>query len=71
MELIKGEIYLCSDQNIRRLDKIEPNYLYYSVPIGHKGENVVWMKLSRTYRNQVEQEFKNGKIIKESEIVSE
>lgn len=68
MELIKGRTYLCVDGEIRRLDAIEDDFLYYSVPVGDRDSRVSWMKLGRTNRYQVESDFTDGKIISEDEI---
>lgn len=59
LEDFLNKITLCEDGNIRRLELIEQKYLHYSIPLGDG-----WMKLSRTYRNQVENDFLNGKIYK-------
>ncbi|MEK3673563.1 hypothetical protein [Paenibacillus sp. FSL R10-2771] len=64
-----GAIYKCSDGNIRKLNKIEDDYLHYSVPIGDKGK-WQWMNLGRTYRWQAEPFFLGGKIIDQSEVES-
>lgn len=66
--LIKGDIYLCADGEIRRLDNIEDDFLSYSVPIGKIGNSLKWSKLGRTKRYQVESYFINGKVISENEI---
>ena len=68
MRLIEGVIYLCADGEIRRLDKIEDDFLSYSLPIGKRGSRLAWMELGRTKRYQVESDFLNGKQISEDEI---
>lgn len=68
MALIEGNIYLCEDQQIRRLDKVESDYLHYSLPIGYINNKLDWMRLNKTRRNQVEQDFVNGQIIMEDQI---
>lgn len=68
MKLVVGSIYLCSDGDIRRLDKIEDTFLSYSLPMGKRGSRVAWRDLGQTKRYQVESLFLKGKIISESEI---
>ena len=68
VELIVGAIYVCTDGDIRRLDKIEEKFLSYSLPIGRKGTPVRWVEQGQTYRYQVEDRFINGKIITVDEV---
>jgi hypothetical protein len=66
-----GCIYKCSDGEVRRLDKIEPSYLHYSIAINITKHKIEWMKLSKTYRSQVEQAFLQGQITTEQEVMDE
>lgn len=68
MNLTEGSIYSCADGEVRRLDKIEDDFLSYSMPISKIGCRLEWMKLGRTKRYQVESDFINGRIISEAEI---
>ena len=64
-DLIEGAVYQCANEGgVRRLDKIEDAYLHYSVLIGDKNPSI-WMKLTRTYRSQVERDFVEGQIIED------
>jgi hypothetical protein len=56
-----NKITICSDGDIRRLLDTDDRLLYYEVPIDI--ERGIWMKLSGTYRGQVEDNFLNGKIV--------
>lgn len=59
IEQFLNKATLCSDGMIRKLNKIDEKYLYYSVAIGE----TEWMDLGRTYRCQAEDMFIKGQII--------
>ena len=50
----------CTDGDIRRLTKIEPDYLSYDIPIIEWR----WLSLGRTYRSQAEPLFIGGEILR-------
>lgn len=64
-ELIEGAIYRCADGDVRRLDKIEDDFLSYSLPIGKRTDQLVWLDVGRTHRHQIESDFVNGKQVSE------
>lgn len=70
MELTEGKIYLCADNEVRRLDEVETDYFHYSVPIDSSDSKLTWLRLSKTHRHQVEKDFTDGRIISESEIIN-
>lgn len=68
MKLVEGGIYLCFDGDIRRLDKVEDNFLSYSLPMGKRGSRLSWRELGKTRRYQIESSFLKGRIISENDI---
>lgn len=58
-----GEVYLCADGEIRRLDTVNDEFLRYSMPINEKDGKYTWSKLPSTRRNLIESDFINGKIL--------
>jgi hypothetical protein len=66
IEKYLNKITKCADGAIRRLTEIQPQFLFYEVPLDIEFKQ--WMHLGAAIRGQVEQHFLNGQILTEKDI---
>lgn len=70
-KLIEGRMYLCTDGSMRKLVKIEADFLTYAIPIRRESETFtgIWWELAPMRREEVEEDFLNGEMFEsENEI---
>jgi hypothetical protein len=58
LEQALGRFVKCTDGQHRKLERIEPDFLHYAVPLSDS----VWQSLGRTHRHQCDYLFIGGEL---------